>query len=533
MATRLFHRTSCARTHVLHAQVLHHKLRVGIAEPGRILVQEVLPRIGNASLDAGDAKTRPLPATTAPEGACIFALRPGQQRLQPPEAVQRFNEGAVRERGESSDTHVHTSHRSGWMDRIRHLSLAANGHVPFASPLEDRDVARGAYHRARFEETYPSDLRKLHSASVEGEARREPEGLTAAATLLEARRTSTFRNTLLPCSIEVTQRLLERTGRRFIEPRKGVTLPMGEERGHLHVKDGWLSFRVCPFLEGEGRVPHEAVAPGDAPEQRRLPRLRLEPVHIALDLLHGLQVLKDLLERLRLWCGELFVQQPPLVHAEQEPEQPGDRTGKAVARWGLTEDHVQTFKGWAAADEIHVGKPVAFVGSSARPVSLAQARRDPVEEAEELATQGIHCEGTLGCVQSLKAAFGIDASEKGDRNVGEVERVVGRMMPAAHEPEERHGHLLPGIEAGCVAASGGQGPVGSGRGTWVTDEWQVRIAGGDGGGGAFHYGTSLWQSVELPPSAKKKAGSFNTAHKCGPHAFPLRVLYGAWTPGQR
>ncbi len=65
--------------------------------------------------------------------------------------------------------------------------------------------------------------------------------------------------------VQIAQRLLKRVGRGFVEPWKGIALPMGEERGHLNVEDRLLTFFGGSLLQSQRLIPDKAVATGYTP----------------------------------------------------------------------------------------------------------------------------------------------------------------------------------------------------------------------------------------------------------------------------
>src|SRR5882724_404741 len=245
--------------------------------------------MADTGMDSLDAGLGLFPVVAELQLAAQRPLRAPQSGLVPPEAVQRREETAIAEGGESGNTHIDADGAGGLRHRRLNLALGLDAHIPLARPQGYGGIAWRAQHRARQAQPYPAKFRKKEAAIDLIEFELLGVGIAetvALAAFFELRKPRALSKEVLVGSLQVLQRLLQRVRRRIPEPRCLRTVaPLGEQLAQPCIAHFPLAALIARFLQRQRLVVDESAGTGEA---AHVAFLRPVGLQLALESLHAL-----------------------------------------------------------------------------------------------------------------------------------------------------------------------------------------------------------------------------------------------------
>jgi putative transposase len=230
-------------------------------------MEEVAAGVGDADMNLLDAGFRLFPVVAEFHLATHRLLLLAQGCFVPLEAVERGNERAVRESGESGNAHVDTDRatlRHGLLDLARGL----DAHEPFAAPMAHGDVFHPAQRLPAVAVAQPAELGQQDAVVVLLQFDLFRVGVAEAvrlAFLLEAREAGPLGEEVGIRALQVLERLLQRVDGRISQPRcVRAVAPFGEQLAQARITELLLTLLVAFFLQRQRLVEHEPARSGEA-----------------------------------------------------------------------------------------------------------------------------------------------------------------------------------------------------------------------------------------------------------------------------
>ena len=259
------------------------------ADPGRRLVEEVVPGVGDLPVTLGQPFPGLLPVGRSLPFPGEGPLEPFERLFVPGEEAPVFEDGSVREGGKPGNSHVDPDHVGRRRNRRIDLPFRLERNEPFFPRPSHGDVLDRSLDITAFPVANPSDLRESDPGVgfVELYPLGKPEGVVLTL-LAELRKTGTLRKEVRIGPVEILEGLLEDLGVDAGEPdRLGFPFPEWEKVGRADISETLLPDPVAFDLQGQRPVEDEPAGPCELAHRPFLIFGRLQGEPEGLDSFHG------------------------------------------------------------------------------------------------------------------------------------------------------------------------------------------------------------------------------------------------------